>query len=41
MKYLNYIFRNARRNKLRSILTIASVAVCLSDFFMTKLFMAF
>lgn len=29
MKYLSYIFRNARRNKLRSLLTIASVAFCL------------
>lgn len=29
MKYFTYIFRNIRRNKLRSLLTIASVAVCL------------
>ena len=29
MKYFSYILRNARRNKLRSMLTIASVAVCL------------
>jgi putative ABC transport system permease protein len=30
MKYLTYIFRNARRNPLRSLLTIASTAICLS-----------
>ena len=30
MKYLTYILRNARRNPVRSILTIASMAVCLS-----------
>lgn len=29
MKFLGYILRNARRNPVRSILTIASVAVCL------------
>lgn len=29
MKYLTYIFRNARRNPVRSILTIASMAICL------------
>jgi putative ABC transport system permease protein len=29
MKYLSYILRNARRNPVRSILTIASTAVCL------------
>lgn len=28
MKYLGYIVRNARRNKLRSFLTIGSIAVC-------------
>src|SRR6266481_4513669 len=29
MKYLTYIFRNARRNPVRSLLTIASTAVSL------------
>jgi putative ABC transport system permease protein len=29
MKFLGYIFRNARRNPVRSLLTIASIAVCL------------
>ncbi len=29
MKYLNYIWRNARRNPVRSLLTIASTSVCL------------
>lgn len=29
MKYLGYIFRNAMRNKLRSFLTISSIAICL------------
>ncbi len=29
MKYLHYILRNARRNPVRSILTIASTAICL------------
>jgi putative ABC transport system permease protein len=29
MKYLNYIIRNARRNPVRSVLTIASMAICL------------
>jgi putative ABC transport system permease protein len=29
MKFLGYIFRNARRNPVRSCLTIASVTVCL------------
>jgi putative ABC transport system permease protein len=29
MKYLHYIFRNARRNPVRSMLTIASTAICL------------
>ncbi len=29
MKYFTYIFRNIRRNKLRSFLTIASVSACL------------
>jgi putative ABC transport system permease protein len=30
MKYFTYIFRNARRNPLRSLLTIASTGICLS-----------
>ncbi|MBX6311791.1 MAG: ABC transporter permease [Isosphaeraceae bacterium] len=30
MKYLGYITRNARRNPVRSLLTIASIAVCLA-----------
>jgi putative ABC transport system permease protein len=30
MKYLTYILRNARRNPVRSILTIASMGICLS-----------
>ncbi len=29
MKYLTYILRNARRNPVRSILTIASMSICL------------
>ncbi len=29
MKYLHYIFRNARRNPVRSMLTVASTAICL------------
>src|SRR4029450_12759768 len=29
MKYLSYIFRNARRNPVRSLLTIASTSICL------------
>ena len=29
MKYLTYILRNARRNPVRSLLTIASMAICL------------
>ena len=29
MKFLHYILRNARRNPLRSVLTVASVSVCL------------
>ena len=29
MKYLTYILRNARRNPVRSILTIASTSICL------------
>ena len=29
MKYLTYILRNARRNPVRSALTIASTAICL------------
>jgi putative ABC transport system permease protein len=28
MKYLGYVFRNARRNPVRSILTIGSISVC-------------
>ncbi len=30
MKYFTYILRNARRNPVRSLLTIASTAICLS-----------
>ncbi len=30
MKYLTYILRNARRNPIRSLLTIASMSICLS-----------
>src|ERR1017187_8606465 len=30
MKYLTYILRNARRNPVRSLLTIASTGICLS-----------
>ena len=30
MKYFTYIVRNARRNPVRSILTIASMSICLS-----------
>jgi putative ABC transport system permease protein len=30
MKYFTYILRNARRNPVRSILTIASMSICLS-----------
>jgi putative ABC transport system permease protein len=29
MKYLTYIFRNARRNPVRTVLTVASTAICL------------
>ncbi len=29
MKYLTYILRNARRNPVRSLLTVASTAICL------------
>lgn len=29
MKFLGYIFRNARRNPIRSVLTVASISVCL------------
>jgi putative ABC transport system permease protein len=29
MKYFTYIFRNARRNPIRTILTIASMSICL------------
>ncbi len=28
MKYLGYIFRNTRRNPIRSVLTIGSIAIC-------------
>ena len=38
MKYLTYIFRNARRNPVRSILTIASMAICL---FLTMTLLSF
>jgi putative ABC transport system permease protein len=30
MKYLTYVLRNARRNPVRSLLTIASMGICLS-----------
>src|SRR3954454_9211449 len=29
MKYLTYILRNARRNPVRSVLTVASTSICL------------
>lgn len=29
MKYLTYVFRNVRRNKLRTLLTIMALAICL------------
>src|SRR5262245_55475500 len=29
MKYLTYVLRNARRNPVRSLLTIASTSICL------------
>ncbi len=38
MKYLSYIFRNARRNPVRSVLTIASMSICL---FLTMTLLAF
>ena len=38
MKYITYIFRNARRNPVRSILTIASMAICL---FLTMTLLSF
>ena len=38
MKHLPYIFRNARRNPVRSILTIASTAICL---FLMMILLAF
>ncbi len=38
MKHLPYIFRNARRNPVRSLLTIASTAICL---FLMMLLLAF
>jgi len=38
MKHLRYIFRNARRNPVRSVLTIASTAICL---FLMMILLAF
>jgi putative ABC transport system permease protein len=38
MKYLTYILRNARRNPVRSILTIASTSICL---FLMMILMSF
>src|SRR3954470_16035162 len=38
MKHLRYIFRNARRNPVRSLLTIASTAICL---FLMMILLAF
>ncbi len=38
MKHFRYIFRNARRNPVRSILTIASTAICL---FLMMILLAF
>jgi putative ABC transport system permease protein len=38
MKYLTYIIRNARRNPVRSLLTIASTAICL---FLTMILVSF
>ncbi len=38
MKHFRYIFRNARRNPIRSILTIASTAICL---FLMMILLAF
>jgi putative ABC transport system permease protein len=38
MKYITYVLRNARRNPVRSILTIASMAICL---FLTMALLSF
>jgi putative ABC transport system permease protein len=38
MKYLTYIFRNTRRNPVRSILTVASMSICL---FLTMTLLSF
>ena len=38
MKYFTYIFRNARRNPVRSLLTIASTGICL---FLMMILLAF
>ncbi len=38
MKYLTYIFRNARRNPIRTLLTVASTAICL---FLMMILLAF
>jgi putative ABC transport system permease protein len=38
MKYLTYILRNARRNPVRSLLTIAQTAICL---FLTMILLSF
>ena len=38
MKHLRYIFRNARRNPVRTLLTIASTAICL---FLMMILLAF
>ena len=38
MKYLTYIFRNVRRNPVRTILTVASMAICL---FLTMTLLSF
>src|SRR5262245_12131252 len=38
MKFFGYILRNARRNPIRSLLTIASLSVCLA---LTMLLLAF
>jgi putative ABC transport system permease protein len=40
MKYLNYIYRNARRNPVRSLLTIASTGICLSLMMILQSFFA-
>jgi putative ABC transport system permease protein len=29
MKYLTYLLRNVRRNKLRTLLTVLAIGVCL------------